>query len=387
MVSQFETTLAAPLQQGDDGVSEVFVSSITTADGHDLTMDDFPFGVFYIVIEPKNSNFEIIKCQDVDAGGIGFIVTTRGLPTYFSGAETEILANIKAHSAGVDVIITDNINWFMDHFVDLHTNQTVDGIKIFTESPVVINPTNPTDVANKAYVDATVTGTVGTASTTTFGTVKVSVAPATTNTPIALGQNDPVLTTASGTASGTSNKLIDQSTLGPTTLTGFVTMYAGSAAPTGWHVCDGSSQLRAGSFAALFAVIGSQFGSADGTHFNLPDLRGRVPVGTGTGTGGGTSGSTTAPGGGAALTARTLGDWLGEETHVLTSGEGPSHSHIVGQDSGNGGSGTTVLTTGATASKQSSDASHPGITTTTSGSGTAHNTIQPVMTLNFIIKL
>lgn len=54
--------------------------------------------------------------------------------------------------------------------------------------------------------------------------------------------------------------------------------YGGGSAPTGFLMCDGSSQLRA-SFSALFAVIGTSYGTADGTHFNLPDLRGRVPVG------------------------------------------------------------------------------------------------------------
>lgn len=60
--------------------------------------------------------------------------------------------------------------------------------------------------------------------------------------------------------------------------TGAYFPYAGSAAPTGFLLCDGSSLLRS-SYADLFAVIGTSFGAADGTHFNVPDLRGRVPVG------------------------------------------------------------------------------------------------------------
>ena len=59
---------------------------------------------------------------------------------------------------------------------------------------------------------------------------------------------------------------------------GVVVPYAGSSAPTGWLICDGSSQLRA-SFAALFTAIGTTYGNVDGTHFNLPDLGGRVPAG------------------------------------------------------------------------------------------------------------
>lgn len=44
--------------------------------------------------------------------------------------------------------------------------------------------------------------------------------------------------------------------------------------PTGWLECDGASLSRA-TYAALFAAIGTTYGNADGTHFNLPDLRGK----------------------------------------------------------------------------------------------------------------
>lgn len=64
---------------------------------------------------------------------------------------------------------------------------------------------------------------------------------------------------------------------------GMIKPHSGSSAPTGWLNCDGSSILRA-SFATLFALIGTAFGSVDGTHFNVPDLRGRTPIGSGQGT-------------------------------------------------------------------------------------------------------
>jgi len=64
---------------------------------------------------------------------------------------------------------------------------------------------------------------------------------------------------------------------------GVVSPYAGAAAPTGWLLCDGASKLRA-DYADLFTAIGVAFGSADGTHFNVPDLRSRVPIGVGAGT-------------------------------------------------------------------------------------------------------
>jgi hypothetical protein len=60
---------------------------------------------------------------------------------------------------------------------------------------------------------------------------------------------------------------------------GMVAAYAGSSAPSGWLLCDGTAVSRT-TYSALFAAIGTSYGAGDGsTTFNLPDLRGRVPVG------------------------------------------------------------------------------------------------------------
>lgn len=54
-----------------------------------------------------------------------------------------------------------------------------------------------------------------------------------------------------------------------------VLMYAGSAAPTGYLLCDGTAVSRT-TYAALFSIIGITHGSGDGsTTFNIPDYRGR----------------------------------------------------------------------------------------------------------------
>ena len=53
---------------------------------------------------------------------------------------------------------------------------------------------------------------------------------------------------------------------------GVVQAFAGSTTPTGWLLCDGSSVSRT-TYAKLFAVIGTTYGSGDGsTTFNLPNL-------------------------------------------------------------------------------------------------------------------
>jgi microcystin-dependent protein len=62
--------------------------------------------------------------------------------------------------------------------------------------------------------------------------------------------------------------------------TGTLSQFGGASAPTGWLLCDGSSLLRS-DYTDLFGVIGTTYGAVDGSHFNLPDLRGRVAVGLG----------------------------------------------------------------------------------------------------------
>ena len=59
---------------------------------------------------------------------------------------------------------------------------------------------------------------------------------------------------------------------------GFVGMTAAASAPTGWLLCDGASYLRT-TYPDLFAAIGTAYGTADGTHFNVPDMRGMFPRG------------------------------------------------------------------------------------------------------------
>ena len=64
---------------------------------------------------------------------------------------------------------------------------------------------------------------------------------------------------------------------------GSIIPYGGATAPTSWLLCDGASLLRV-DYAVLFGVIGTTFGSVDGTHFNVPDMRGAFPRGVGSST-------------------------------------------------------------------------------------------------------
>jgi microcystin-dependent protein len=89
---------------------------------------------------------------------------------------------------------------------------------------------------------------------------------------------------------------------------------ARSAPSSGFIFCDGA-QVSRSVYAALYAAIGTVFGPGDGSStFNVPDLRGRSPIGAGSGPG---------------LSNRGLGSVGGEENHTLSTAEMPYHSHTV----------------------------------------------------------
>lgn len=188
---------------------------------------------------------------------------------------------------------------------------------------------------------------------------------------------------------------------GGTGPTGSIMMFGAAAAPTGWLLCNGASLLRAGTYADLFAVIGTTYGSVDGTHFNVPNLKGKVVVGVDA----------------AQTEFDTLGETGGTKTHTLTSGEMPSHGHT--QDShghgltttpdinhthqqtlGGGGLVNFATAAGTGIGAQSNNSitggdielhKHTvnGVTATNqnTGGGTAHNNLQPYMAVNYIIKI
>ena len=71
---------------------------------------------------------------------------------------------------------------------------------------------------------------------------------------------------------------------GGDTAVGVITAFGGTIAPAGSLLCNGASYLQS-AYPELFAVIGTAFGSADATHFNVPDLRGLFTRGVNAGTG------------------------------------------------------------------------------------------------------
>ena len=63
---------------------------------------------------------------------------------------------------------------------------------------------------------------------------------------------------------------------------GTIVAFGNATAPTGWLICNDAAVSRS-TYARLFAVIGTSFGTGDGSsNFNVPDMRDRVPLGKGT---------------------------------------------------------------------------------------------------------
>jgi microcystin-dependent protein len=145
---------------------------------------------------------------------------------------------------------------------------------------------------------------------------------------------------------------------------GFIQEYAGSTAPSGWLMCDGSAVSKT-TYATLFAVIGITFGDPGGGNFNLPNRKGKVAVGLDA----------------TQTEFNALGKIGGEKTHQLTIPELPTHNHTI----------ITWNPSGTPDGYVSGDSgsSHYAFyqpTTENTGSDTPHNNLQPYFTSNFIIK-
>lgn len=169
----------------------------------------------------------------------------------------------------------------------------------------------------------------------------------------------------------------------PTTMgfTGEMRIWPAATAPSGWMLCEGGAISRT-TYAALFTLIGTTYGVGDGsTTFNVPDMRGRVPVGFNT----------------SDTEFNARGKTGGAKTHVLTSTEMPSHTHTQASHQHNVG-GNGALTDGPSGTLYSiQNGSFYGFRATqvpsatptinATGGGAAHNNIQPYNTVKYIIKL
>ena len=173
---------------------------------------------------------------------------------------------------------------------------------------------------------------------------------------------------------------------------GMLAPFAGSTAPTGWLLSDGSAVSRT-TYSALFTAIGTTYGTGDGsTTFNLPDLRGRTPFGKDDMGGTAQNRITSAISG---VTGTTLGAAGGDQR--LHAHDHPNSvatsSHVHAQTS----AFTTTysanngyqFTLGGTVSNQTVNTAGPSASTTVGNNtqgGTAQN-LPPAIILNYIIKV
>ena len=144
--------------------------------------------------------------------------------------------------------------------------------------------------------------------------------------------------------------------------TGDIVFKPVTAPPTGFLLCDGSAVSRT-TYAVLFAVIATTFGIGDGsTTFNVPNLKGKVIMGYASDD----------------ADYNAIADTGGEKTHALITAELAAHTHTVPVRNASGGAvgyGRTLI---------NSDASTD--TSSSAGSGTAHENRPPFLVFGAFIK-
>lgn len=166
---------------------------------------------------------------------------------------------------------------------------------------------------------------------------------------------------------------------------GEIRLFAGTYAPSDWHICDGSL-VAINTYQALYSLIGTTYGGDGVSTFGLPDLRGRVPIGQGQGTG---------------LTNRVLGQNGGTETVTLQESQIGSHGHTMltaGVAATTPTVGTSVMFANTASpivqylksglGSAGGGAVNPVVSTiSNTGSGASHPNMMPTATLTYIIAL
>lgn len=158
--------------------------------------------------------------------------------------------------------------------------------------------------------------------------------------------NTPIAIASGGTGNNTGVNLIP---------TGAMMMWYTNTAPTGWLLCDGQSTAA---YPALAAIVGA----------NVPNLKGRVPVGRDS----------------ADASFDILGETGGAKTHTLTVAEMPSHRHnlqIVALSQLNQQVNDDDLAAG-----NAPPAANGPTAMSNAGGDQPHNNLQPYIVVNYIIK-
>jgi microcystin-dependent protein len=160
---------------------------------------------------------------------------------------------------------------------------------------------------------------------------------------------------------------------------GQISLFSFDFAPKGWAQCNGQS-IGISQNQTLFALLGVTYGGDGVNSFNLPDLRGRVPIGYGQSAQSGMV---------------ALGQMGGSETVTLSPANLPGHSHAL---SGSTQTATRRIPAGRQfAADSSTNAEYyapPGQLTALSptsigptGGNLPHENRQPYLSINYCIAL
>ncbi|RTM01628.1 phage tail protein [Ancylobacter aquaticus] len=165
---------------------------------------------------------------------------------------------------------------------------------------------------------------------------------------------------------------------------GEIRLFAGYFAPVGWLVCDGSD-LKISEYDVLFSLIGTLWGGDGKTTFKLPDLRGRVAIGSEKGVG---------------LAYHRVGDTGGEETVRLYAAAMAGHTHALKVSVGPATTSVPTNAVFAATRSPTAPAGREGLayckevgnvrtlaaeTIEAVGGGQPHNNLMPSLALNYII--
>lgn len=323
--------------------SEKQLASNVTNVATQITLDNatnLPNPPFILVLNP-DTNIEEIVLVDADQSGV--------VSPTFKVTRAQDSTTAQVHTAGQTVrhmIVGSDLQ-----AVSTHTDATA----AHGASGAVVGTTNTQTLTNK---------------TLTSPKINENVAVTATSTEINLLDGVTASTAEINYLDGVTSNIQTQFDNLITVPSGTISMFSTNTAPTGWLICDGSAVSRT-TYATLFGIISTTYGSGDGSStFNLPNLKGKVPVGRDS----------------SQTEFDTLAETGGAKTVSLTEAQMPPHTHSLNpaQIVGNQGSGGTnnYAPTGNSPTAQTTITSAGG----TGGVVEAHPNLQPYIVLNYIIK-
>lgn len=164
-----------------------------------------------------------------------------------------------------------------------------------------------------------------------------------------------------------------------------IRMYGFNFAPYQWALCNGQI-LPISQNTTMFSLIGTYYGGNGTSNFQLPNLQGTVPLGTGQGNG---------------LSSYMIGEQGGVPSITLLDSEIPSHTHNLVADSDLASTispagavyrrgeipGNPAVGVGAYSSTTPANTALHPLALGTAGGNTAHNNMMPYLTMNFCIAM